>query len=213
MAFNFKYVLLTVIVLCFASSALAAEVIQLPAPQTSGGAGIFDMLSNRASAPGASFPSGDVSHEELSTLLWAATGLNRPERGWTVPMAMGRAPYVRVYVTGEEGTFRYDWQTNSLIRTSDRDARSEISGQGFVANSSYVLIFVTDGDAIAGFGDRGEGWGAVAVGAMTQNVYLAAEALGIGARYLANLRPEVVREICGLSPLDFPHAILPIGKR
>jgi len=215
--FRFRYAILTVLFVCFAglAAAEAAEVVKLPPPQASGGPGVFDMLRDRASALGGSFPTGKVSHEELSTLLWAATGLNRPDRGWTVPMAMGREPYVRVYVTGEDGTFRYDWKTHSLIKTSNEDARKTISRQGFVENASHVLIFVQDTKALEAFGARGAdlGFGAAAVGAMTQSVYLAAEALGIGTRYMVNLNPDVIRAICGFDPADVPLCIMPIGKR
>ena len=209
---RFRYVVLTVLFLCLAGVA-AAETIKLPPPQTAGGPGLFDMLKNRASATGGAFPTGKVSHEELSTLLWAATGLNRPDKGWTVPMAMGREPYCRVYITGEEGTFLYDWKTHSLIETSKEDARKEVGSQSFVAGASHVLIFVSDGKTLESFGARGEAWGAVAVGAMTQNVYLAAEALGIGTRYIAGLKPDVVRSACALESVDAPICIMPIGKR
>jgi nitroreductase len=213
--FRFRYVVLTLLFVCIAgiTVAKASEVTQLPDPQTVGGPSVFDMLRNRASALGASFPTEKVSHEELSTLLWAATGLNRPDRGWTVPMAMGREPYVRVYVTGEDGTFLYDWNEHTLIKTSNEDGRKTISRQGFVENASHVLIFVQDTKAIESFGARGTDFGAVAVGAMTQNVYLAAEALGIGTRYLVNLNPDVIHTICGLDAVDVPLCIMPIGKR
>ncbi len=201
-------------VLCV-SAAGAAEVRKLPPPQTSGGLGIFDMLKHRASATAASFPTGKMSQEELATLLWAATGLNRPEKGWTVPMAMGREPYCRVYVTGEEGTFLYDWVTHSLIGTSKEDARRSVGAMSFASNAAYTLIFVTDGKALGSFKNirAAEDWAQVAVGAMTQNVYLAAEALGIGTRYMANLKEDAIRAVCALEPDDVPVCIMPLGKR
>jgi nitroreductase len=185
---------------------------ELPAPLTEGGSGVFSVLKNRASAPGGSYPTGQVSPEELSTLLWAATGLNRP-KGWTVPMAMGREPYCKVYVAGGDGVFLYDWSRNALKEISKNDIRSSIGRQPFVANASHVLIFVIDGTAVDGFGDRGADWGYVAIGAMTQNVYLAAEALGIGARYMASLSADVAREALELGAKDIPACIMPIGKR
>ena len=212
---RFRNAVLIVLFVCVVglAAAEAAEVIKLPPPQTSGGPGVFDMLRNRASALGGSFPTGKVSHEELSTLLWAATGLNRPDRGWTVPMARGHAPYVRVYVTGEDGTFLYDWSEHALVRTSNEDGRKTISSQGFVENASHVLIFVQDMKAFEPFGGRWVEFGPVAAGAMTQNVYLAAEALGIGTRYMVNLNADVIRSICGLDDVDVPLSIMPIGKR
>jgi nitroreductase len=190
----------------------ASADVELPAPRTEGGEGIFSVLKNRASAGGSNYPTGQVSPEELSTLLWAATGLNRP-KGWTVPMAMGREPYCKVYVAGADGVFLYDWSRNALKEISANDIRSSIGRQAFVANSSHVLIFVLDGVAVEGFGARGADWGYVAVGAMTQDVYLAAEALGIGARYMASLSLDVAHEALKLDEKDVPVCIIPIAKR
>jgi hypothetical protein len=190
-----------------------AEDVKLPEPQTTGGAGMFDMLKNRASALSGSFPAGAVSMEELSTLLWAASGLNRPEKGWTVPMAMGREPYCKVYAAGEQGVFLYDWKDNVLREITKGDVRGELGSQGFIANVPYILIFVTDGEALESFGARGAGWGYVAVGAMTQNVYLAAEALSIGVRYMASMNPDAVRGHLKLADSDTPVCIMPVGKK
>lgn len=200
--------LLLTVFLCGSAGADA----ELPAPRTEGGNGIFAVLKNRASAVASSYPTGQVSLEELSTLLWAATGLNRP-KGWTVPMAMGREPYCKVYVAGGDGVFLYDWRRNALKEISKDDIKGTIGAQAFVASASHVLIFVIDGAAVESFGARGADWGYVAAGAMTQDVYLAAEALGIGARYMASLSSDVARKSLKLGPKDIPVCIMPIGKR
>ena len=215
MMFRFMYVVMTVLFLCIVgvSVAEAAEAIKLPDPQTAGGPGVFDILKNRASATGSAFPTGKISREELSTLLWAATGLNRPNKGWTVPMARGMEPYCRVYVTGEEGTFFYDWKTHSLVETSKEYGRSMVGAQAFVAAASHVLIIASDGKALEAVDSRAAEFGAVAAGAMSQNVYLAADALGIGTRYIVGLNPDAVRSLCALDPADVPLCIMPLGKR
>ena len=187
--------------------------VKLPEPQMTGGPGVFDTLKNRTSATSASFPTGAVSMEDLSTILWAASGLNRPGKGWTVPMAMGREPYCKVYVAGEQGVFLYDWKNNSLKEIAKGDVRSELGSQGFIANAPYILVFVVDGKALDSFGARGANWGLVAVGAMTQNVYLATEALNISARYLASVKPDAARAHLKLLDADTPVCIMPLGKR
>lgn len=186
----------------------------LPGPQKSGGAGIFDALSARASAGQGNFPAGAISPGELSTILWAASGLNRPDKGWTVPMAMGREPYCKVYVLGEDGAFLYDWRKHALNTVAKGDVRPRISGQAFAARAPYVLVFVADGAALGAFNTpRAAGWGETLVGAMTQNVYLAANALDIGARYMASLNEGAAREALGIGEADTPICIMPLGKR
>ena len=152
--------------------------------------------------------------EELSTLLWAASGLNRPGKGWTIPLAMGREPYCKVYAAGENGVFLYDWKDNALKEISKGDVRGELGSQGFIAGAPYILVFVIDGEAVGTFGGtRGDDWGKVAVGAMTQNVYLAAEALDVGTRYLASMKQDAVRSHLKLADADTPLCIMPIGKK
>ena len=211
--FNVAWLLIFILLGMFVAGA-KAEDVKLPEPRTTGGAGIFDMLKHRASALSGSFPTGAVSMEELSTLLWAASGLNRPEKGWTVPMAMGREPYCKVYAAGEMGAFLYDWKNNALKEISKDDIRSALGSQGFIANASYILVFVIDGEAVGKFdGTRGAEWGQVAVGAMTQDVYLAAEALNIGVRYMASMKADAVRSLLKLADSDTPVCIMPMGKR
>ena len=209
--------------LSLVSAAGAAEVsgptasqpsFTLPAPQKTGGEGIFDALSHRASGTRNAFPHGDISTQELSTILWAASGLNRPEKGWTAPMASGSEPYCKVYVLGKCGVFLYDWKQHALNTVSQGDARLDVSGQRFVAEAPYVLLFVADGKVLEAMNDpRAAGWAPVLTGAMTQNVYLAAESMGIGARYMASMKEEVAREALKLDPSDTPICIMPLGKR
>lgn len=186
----------------------------LPEPKKSGGTPVFDALASRASGGQGAFPSGKISAEELSTILWAASGLNRPEKGWTVPMALGREPYCRVYVLGSGGVFLYDWKKHALTTVAKDDLRGAVSGQSFVAKAPYVLIFVSDGKALGAFNTpRSAEWGAALTGAMTQNVYLAAGALDIGARYMASMREDAVRQGLKLDKADTPLCVMPIGKK
>ncbi|MDR1133765.1 MAG: hypothetical protein LBL05_06345, partial [Synergistaceae bacterium] len=114
-------------------TSIAFAAAKLPDPQTSGGMGLFEALKLRQSAPGGGFPKGELSAQELSNILWAMSGLNRGETGWTVPMANGLPPYVRIYAATKDGTFLYDWETHSLEDISDKDIRADIGAQRFVA--------------------------------------------------------------------------------
>ena len=194
----------------------ASADVSLPAPQRTGGSGVFDALGSRASAVGADFASmKDVSLENLSTVLWAATGLNREEKGWTVPMAMGMEPYVKVYVARSDGTFLYDWRAHALKEVSKEDVRGRVGKQDFVAKAPCTLIFVSDSAALSRKfkDDDGEEFAAVAAGAMTQNVYLASGALGIGTRYIRSARDDEIERILSLPDDDEVLCIMPMGVR
>jgi nitroreductase len=212
--FKIQVLLTVALLLAVVLSASAEADVKLPEPRMDGGSGIFALLKTRASAVASSYPTGQVSQEELSTLLWAASGLNRPGKGWTIPLAMGREPYCKVYVASDEGTFLYDWKEHSLKEISKDNIKNTIGNQAFVAKASHVLIFVTDGKALGGLNNsRTAEWGYVAVGAMTQNVYLAADSLNIGVRYMMSLSADVARASLKLEESDIPVCIMPIGKR
>ena len=198
-------------------SGVASADVPLPAPQRTGGPGLFDAIGSRASALGADFASmGEVSPEKLSTILWAATGLNRGEKGWTVPMAMGMEPYVKIYVARADGTFLYDWRAHALKEVSKEDIRGRIGKQDFVAKAPCTLIFVSDSAALSRKfkdDDDEEEFAAVAAGAMTQNIYLASGALGIGTRYIRSARDDEIERILSLPDDDDVLCIMPMGVR
>ncbi|MDR1110953.1 MAG: nitroreductase family protein [Deltaproteobacteria bacterium] len=194
---------------------LAADV-DLPAPQTEGGMGLFEALKKRSSVPGGDFSLAEVTLGELSTVLWAASGLNRGQTGWTVPMAEGLAPYVRIYVAGQEGTFRYDWGGHRLVEVSGENIKARIGGPAFIRKAFYVLVLTTDreilGQLVRGGKDRQDEFAQVLAGAMTQDIYLAAAALSLGTRYIHSMNVEAVKSALGLGPDDYPIALMLLGK-
>jgi hypothetical protein len=192
--------------------ALAGE--PLPAPQQTGGMSLFEALKKRSSASGGDFSLAEITREELSTLLWAATGLNRGEKGWTVPLWRGVPPYCRVYVAASDGVFLYDWKNHGLEKITDENIKGKIGKQAFVKKAYYTLIFVSDAEILSQFGseDITRDFGHVAVGAMTQNVYLASAALRIGARFVHSMNTEEIVRALKLPQGDVPLALMLLGK-
>jgi hypothetical protein len=192
----------------------ATADIKLPAPQTEGGMGLFEALKKRASAPGGDFPTSPLSLEELSSILWAATGLNRGETGWTVPMALGLPPYVDVYAALENGIFLYDYRANSLVEISKTDIRGKIGMQRFVASAPCSLIFVANAKSLSEINDEPHKreFSDAAAGAMTQDVYLASAALGIGARYIDSIKEDEIKSAASLPEDDRVICLMMLGK-
>ncbi|MDR3231369.1 MAG: nitroreductase family protein [Synergistaceae bacterium] len=187
--------------------------VELPAPQTDGGMGLFEALRKRASAPGGDFPTGQLDPGELSSILWAATGLNRGEKGWTVPMSMGLEPYCKIYVAGESGIFLYDWRDNGLKEISKENIRAKVGAQSFVRVAPHILILVADGEGLAEFEEHDRtAFAYAAAGAMTQDIYLAAAALGAGTRYIHSMNLEEIRKALKLEEGDDPLCLMMLGK-
>ena len=187
--------------------------ITLPTPQTKDGMSLFESLKKRASTPGGGFPAGQVTDDELSTVLWAASGLNRGKTGWTVPMVKGKAPYVRIYVASEKGTFLYEWDGHYLREINKQDIRGDIGQQSFTKRAAYSLIFVSDANALTDIKpDEATNFSYTAVGAMSQNVYLAAAALKLSTRYIHSIKSEAISQELQLPKDDIPLGIILLGK-
>ncbi|MDR3321698.1 MAG: nitroreductase family protein, partial [Synergistaceae bacterium] len=179
----------------FIASSAYADV-SLPRPATGGGDAIYDLLQRRASGTRDNFPSGAISDEELSTILWAATGLNRgkADKAWTVPTAGGLPPYVKIYAVRKDGVFMYDWKNHALTEISKNDALGEITSDNFVKAAPIVLILVSETGNLGAMGklNAGNALAYTLAGAMSQNAYLAADALGISTRYMVSMNADGV---------------------
>lgn len=211
-----QYIMRKIVVILFSSLfsiSLCYADITLPAPQTKDGMSLFESLKKRSSTPGPGFPNGQISDEELSTVLWAASGLNRGTTGWTVPMGTGKQPYVRVYVASEKGTFLYEWEGHYLKEINNKDIRADVGLQNFVKRANYVLIFVTDSAAFNNIKEeKANNFGNIAVGAMSQNVYLASAALDLSARYIHAIKPDVISQELQLPSDNKPIGLMLLGK-
>lgn len=203
-----KRVLCSLFLILFSATSVFAVEGKLPDPQTNGGPTVLTAIDERASATGKNFPTGAISDKDLGTILWAATGRNRQNKGWTVPMAMGKAPYCTVYVAGEDGAYRYEWKDHSLRKITSENIKKIVGMQGFVGQAPYVLIFVIDTEAAE---KHGAGTGEILIGAMTQNTYLAGQALGIGTRYIASIESDTISTKLLLKDSEKPLCVLPIG--
>lgn len=197
----------------FSMAAMAAD-ISLPPPQTEGGLGLFDALKKRSSVPGGDFSPAEVKLEDLSTVLWAATGLNRGQKGWTVPMSRGLPPYCRVYVAGSEGVWLYDWSNNSLKEISTENIKAKIGSQSFVRRAYYILIIVSDAEILSALNNEQQAaeFAQVAAGSMSQNIYLAAAALKLGTRYIHGMDHEAIKSALKLPEGDEPICLMLLGK-
>lgn len=200
-----KILAATLLTLVFTAGAAFAADIMLPTPEKEGGMPVFEALSNRSSAKADIFDNKEIPLKELSTLLWAATGKNR-DKGWTVPMAMGSEPYINIYVLLKNGVFEYNWEKNMLMQISERNMIERAGRQEFLQTVPCVFVFATKGA-----GPRKDSWAEVAVGAMSQNVYLAAESLGLKARYMASFNNESLLSVMEMNPLSRIISIMPVG--
>jgi SagB-type dehydrogenase family enzyme len=164
--------------------------IQLPPPQTDIGKPLMEVLKARQTSR--SFDSKPLAVQELSNLLWAADGVNRPETGKrTAPTAMNWQE-VDIYVAMQEGTYLYDAKSHSLNPVASKDLRELTGRQPFVKEAPVNFVYVSDFARMSRAGDEEEKlWGAADVGFVAQNVYLycASQGLAVVVRGLVDRGP------------------------
>jgi hypothetical protein len=94
----------------------------LPAPDPDGGLPLMQALQRRQSQR--EFADGNLTEQQLSNLLWAAGGVNRPELGGrTTPSAMN-AQELRIYAALPRGLFLYEPQAHRLQLVVAHDVRA-----------------------------------------------------------------------------------------
>jgi nitroreductase len=146
------------------------KTVSLPAPDTSGGKPLMQVLKERKSTR--EFAPDKLSPKALSNLLWAAAGVNRPGGQRTAPSAMNLQE-VSVYVVLAEGAYLYDAKENSLVPVVGGDLRKLAGSQPFVATAPLNLVYVADFAKMerASADDRLL-YAAAGTGFIGQNVYL-----------------------------------------
>lgn len=116
--------------------------IVLSAPDTVGGATVGQALAARRSWR--EYSADPLTLEELSGVMWAAAGINRPDQGrLTAPSALALYP-IRVYAFFAEGAYAYDARAHKLVRVAEGDLRKLAGMQDFVFKAPLNLVYVAD---------------------------------------------------------------------
>ena len=132
---------LSILVVAFIAGSLFGQSIDLPAPQKTGGMPLMDALAKRSTAR--AFDSKELSPQQLSSLLWAAFGINRSDGKRTAPSAMNFQE-TDIYVLLKQGAYVYSAKSNKLDLVVAEDIRALGGTQAFVTNAPATLIYVAD---------------------------------------------------------------------
>lgn len=209
-----KSIFLSLVAACMLSGAYAQTLspIQLKAPEKKAGLSVMETLANRHSTR--EFSNKNLTLQELSNLLWAANGINRPEKGMrTAPSAMN-AQEVDVYVCMEEGAFLYDAKSNQLQPVIQEDLRGLVGGkQAFVINAPVVLLMVSDLSKLpGGNSEQTKLMAAIDAGIVSQNISIACSGLGLITVPRASMDKEALAQKLKLKSTQLLLMNNPVGK-
>ncbi len=197
----------------------STEEVQLPQPETEGIVSVEEALSKRRSIR--EYSDQALSLQEVGQILWAAQGITSPRGFRTAPSAGGKYP-IALYLVASNvdglapGVYRYDPEAHilrSLMRGDWRRHFYNVAGERLpvLRGAVNLVITATYERTKAKYADSWEQYVHIEVGCVVQNVYLQAEAMGLGTVVIGAFDPDKVKELLGtdLAPL----AIMPIGKR
>ncbi len=183
------------------TTALAQEsrVIKLPPPQTTGGGELFQALKSRRSTR--AFSARPLPQDLLSTLLWAAFGINRPATGGrTAPSAHGWQE-IDVYAALPDALYRYDAAAHALTLAVARDLRPLTGVQDFVAGAPLNLVYVADFSRMKDASETDRTFFAATDAAViAQNVYLFCAAMNLAAVVRGLVDRKKLAPAMGLRP-------------
>lgn len=197
------------------------ERIPLPAPRTVSETSVEAALAQRRSLR--DYSDENLTVREVSQLLWAAQGITAPWGGRTAPSAGALYPLELYLAVGAvegvaEGVYRYWPEEHELEKVKEGDARAALAtaalGQECVEDAAIDLVIVgVYHRTTARYGDRGIQYVHLEAGHAAQNVYLQAEALGLGTVALGAFHEDLVARVLGLEEESTPLYIMPVGRK
>jgi nitroreductase len=213
------------------------KTIKLNEPNKTRGVPIMQAFALRASVR--EWSDKDLNLQDLSDLLWAANGINRPDGKRTAPSAMN-AQDIDIYVFMKDGAYLYDPAGHLLKPIVTGDHRSEVTtrpggpgakpeakpqtpppgakpegkpGPGGPGTPAPVQLFLVSD--ISKF-TRGETAGkleiaALDAGIVSQNVALFCAGTGLATRPRASMDKAKLKELLKLTDTQYPFLNMPVG--
>lgn len=180
--------------------------IHLLNPDRSGGLPVMEALSVKASVT--EWSARPISLQELSDLLWAANGINRPDGKRTASSAQN-AQDIDIYVFMKEGVYMYHASGNRLD-TIARGDFLELTGK---TNGPVNLVLVSDISRFRSGSDSSRiGWGNIDAGIVSQNISLFCAGKGLKTRPRASFPDMVrIREVLRLKSTQIVILNHPVG--
>ena len=193
----------------FGIQAQELKIIQLNAPDKTRGMALMKALNDRQSIR--EFSSENLRPQDLSDLLWAANGINRPDGKRTAPTARNLQE-VEVYVIFPEGAYWYDAKGHALNPVSAGDFRRSVAaGQDFVASAPLSIVLVADMSKYGNMSEPSKLMAAVDVGIVCQNINVACAGLGLATVPRATMDQAALKTVLKLKDTHLLLMNNPVG--
>jgi SagB-type dehydrogenase family enzyme len=198
--------------------------ILLPKPSLDGKVSVEKAIKERRTIR--DFKDQSLTLIQLSQLLWAAQGITDPKEGKRAAPSGGALYPLDIYlVIGEKrvegmdpGVYHYIPEKHLMTLISKGDRRKEIAsaslGQMWMAKAPMMFVITVEYRRITGkYGERGIRYALIEVGHVGQNIFLQAEALGLGAGIVGAFHDADVLKVMGSPSKHEPLLIMPVGYK
>jgi len=205
------------------SGGQGAEAIKLPPPATRGGRPLAEALQDRRTVR--AFASRSLDLGQISQLLWSADGVSDPRGLRTAPSAGATYPLDLYLVVGERGVqdlpagvYRYQVAAHALFPVAPGDVRAAVARaslhQSWITQAPVMVVITGEYRRCAArYGERGVRYTHMEAGNVSQNLFLAAEALGLGAGIVGAFEDKPLAQVLKLPPAHEPLLVMPVGYK
>jgi len=171
-------------------------------------------LSQRKSAAAQDFQKAkDLSLAEISELLWAANGINRPGEGKRTAPSAVNAQDVDVYIVAKNGAYLYDAKNHALNLVANSDLRASVAGSQIAfADAPIIVLLISDLSKLPGDDANKQRLGAIDAGIVSQNISLYCSGTGLITRVRASMDVPGLSKALKLTASQVPMLNLPTGK-
>lgn len=196
--------------------------IDLPEPSKTGETSLEETIEKRRSRR--DFTSQALSLDQISQILWAAQGVTDEVRGFRAAPSAGALYPLEIYLVVKDqgveglgpGVYHYRPDGHRLqIRVKEDvypDFVQACLGQAAISQAQASLVIAAEYERTTGkYGERGRRYVEIEVGHVGQNVYLQAEALGLGTCAIGAYQDEEVARILNLPEEQGPLYVMPFG--
>ncbi|MGB3388308.1 MAG: nitroreductase family protein [Pseudaminobacter sp.] len=153
-----------------------------------------------------------VEEEKLSTLLWCAFGINRPDSGGHTAPSWHGSVETDIYVADAKGVRKFDPATQATSAVLTEDIRTNTSPEPFVAVAPVVLIYVADRARMYKASDEEQIQAAhVDAAIVAQNVYLYCASAGLGTCLVGGADKAALARILKLPETQIVTFVQPVG--
>jgi SagB-type dehydrogenase family enzyme len=200
------------------------EPIKLPDPDEPNGVSFLSILRTRESRR--EFGERALTPAEVSFILWSTGGAIEGLPNRKVPPSAGACYPLDVYLSVREGgvdgvepgLYKYLPGRNALEMRKAGDLTEAIVkaalGQEFIGRAPVTVVLTLEYErSTFRYGKRGVRYAHMDAGHAGQNVYLAAESLGLATVAVGAFNDDGLKQVLGLEEELHPICLFPVGAQ